>query len=78
MKPGDRVKLKYRPDVTGIITQIVSNYATVFYDGDYIPSSDEHLTWDLELLNKTNQCECGCSSIGIEFHAHWCPLYEKP
>ena len=92
MKEGDRVRLKFRREVTGTVTQVQHDVykgrrAFVDYDDpQWIPPKDWHELEYLELIETKEEiqlkafkkCTCGLGySMSGGRHSDWCDLVRK-
>lgn len=90
MKIGDRVYLKDREEVTGVVRNYqldniwgmgFTKYYIKYDNDDIIPHSDWHDENQLVLIKGTEvekECQCGVSSVMVNGrHSDYCKLYEE-
>lgn len=90
MNIGDKVKLKYRPSISGVIVltkEMIqptfwsnTEYLVEYEDADLIPHKDWHTEETLELVvsyeDRLLKCDCGGAKTSTDHHYSWCKLNE--
>lgn len=91
-KVGDRVKLTFKPSITGKVIEVrvergawftygtdKTKYLVTYDDKDYIPTKDWYHDYEIEKIELPPVaffCECGADSAGTAKHSKYCPKYK--